>query len=265
MSPAERLAHFIVGTPPAALETIAAALEAGTIQLRSSSLELLDLPDVSTERARRAAAAFAHLPKDADPKAVALALRVANELRRVERLDRPEIEIAWTGPQASGPLVRPTRLVIEEMLQGVRESGEVLIVGYSLTVPGGSAMDRVVRLLEAASDRRAQVTLVLHRDETTDNRESLLRAWSVLVKKPRILTWSPPPDHPYTKLHAKALVVDRIEALVGSANFTFHGLESNLELGLRVRGPQAAAIAERFDHLEASGVLKPWDQTRVGR
>ena len=46
--------------------------------------------------------------------------------------------------------------------------------------------------------------------------------------------------------------------LVGSANFTFLGLESNLELGLRVRGPQAAAVAERFDHLMASGVLRPW-------
>ncbi|MGH2395625.1 MAG: phospholipase D-like domain-containing protein [bacterium] len=241
------------------MESIAAALESGTINLRSSSLQLLDLPEVSTEKARLAAATFAHFPPDANPKGIALALRVANELRRVDQLDRPKIEIAWTGPQAGGPLVRPTRLVIEEMLQGVHDFGDILVVGYSLTIPGGSAMDRVVRLLEAASERKANVTLVLHRDESEENREGLMRAWSMTVKKPRILTWSPPPDHPYPKLHAKVLVVDRIEALVGSANLTFHGLESNLELGLRVRGPQAAAIAERFDHLEASGVLKPWD------
>ena len=43
-----------------------------------------------------------------------------------------------------------------------------------------------------------------------------------------------------------------------SANLTFHGLESNLELGLRVRGPQAAVVAERFDQLAAMGVLETW-------
>jgi hypothetical protein len=57
---------------------------------------------------------------------------------------------------------------------------------------------------------------------------------------------------------AKALVVDRLEALVTSANLTLHGLQANLELGLRVRGPQAQAIALRFDHLIASGVLHEW-------
>ena len=82
--------------------------------------------------------------------------------------------------------------------------------------------------------------------------------WDVLVKKPRVMTWDPPAAHPYTKLHAKVLIVDRVEMLVGSANFTFHGLESNLELGLRVRGPQAGAVAERFDHLMANGVIRDW-------
>jgi phosphatidylserine/phosphatidylglycerophosphate/cardiolipin synthase-like enzyme len=82
--------------------------------------------------------------------------------------------------------------------------------------------------------------------------------WDVFLKKPRVLTWAPTDKHPYTKLHAKALIVDRIEMLVGSANFTFLGLESNLELGIRVRGPQAGAVAERFDHLLATRILTPW-------
>jgi phosphatidylserine/phosphatidylglycerophosphate/cardiolipin synthase-like enzyme len=120
-------------------------------------------------------------------------------------------------------------------------------------------MEKAVGLLEDASKRGARITLVLHRDEESSNKQNLLRAWSPLVRKPRFMRWDPPSDHPYTKLHAKVTVVDRREALVGSANFTFHGMESNLELGLRVRGPQAAAIAERFDHLIADGVLKIWD------
>ena len=196
---------------------------------------------------------------DIDERAVSIALRVANRLRSVERLVRPEIEIAWTGPAAAGPLVRSTSVVLEEMLEGVREAGEVLLVGYALTVEPGTRMERVVDLLVESARRRATLSIVLHSDkDETKNLDNLLKLWDVFVRKPKVYTWRPPPDHSFTKLHAKCLVVDRLDALVTSANFTFHGLESNLELGLRVRGPQAGAIAERFDHLIASEVLRPW-------
>ena len=60
-------------------------------------------------------------------------------------------------------------------------------------------------------------------------------------------------------MHAKVLVRGAgVEVLVTSANLTYHGLSENIELGLRVRGPQAAAIAQRFDHLIAEDVLKVW-------
>ena len=203
---------------------------------------------------------------DFDEGTVAIALRVANRLRSVERLARPEIEIAWTGPAAAGPLVRSTPVVLEEMLEGVRDAGEVLLVGYALTVEPGTSMERVVELLVDTARRRATLSIVLHSDQDESaSLDSLFRLWDVLVKKPKVYTWRPPSDHAYTKLHAKCLVVDRLDALVTSANFTFHGLESNLELGLRVRGPQAAAIAERFDHLIASEVLRPWSMESYDR
>ena len=173
-------------------------------------------------------------------------------------MSRPELEIAWTGPEAEGPLIRGTSAILEEMLEGVRDAGEVLLVGYALTAAAGTFMERVVGLLEDSARRRAAIVVVLHEDDEQTNLENLRRVWDVFTKKPRVFTWRPPPDHPYTKLHAKCLVVDRLDALVTSANFTFHGLESNLELGLRVRGPQAAVIAERFDQLIAAGVLQLW-------
>jgi len=148
------------------------------------------------------------------------------------------------------------------MLEGVRDAGEVLLVGYALTAAQGTFMERVVELMVDAARRRATLSIVLHSDnEESTNLDNLMSLWDVFVKKPKVYTWRPPPNHPYTKLHAKCLVVDRLDALVTSANFTFHGLESNLELGLRARGLQAAAIAERFDHLIASGVLQPWTKT----
>jgi phosphatidylserine/phosphatidylglycerophosphate/cardiolipin synthase-like enzyme len=254
----DRVAEFISGTPPQAVDSIAGALESGALAPPYLPALIRQLPGVTGQKATQASSALASVGEVLDPMAIAHVLRTADALRRIERLDRPEIEIAWTGPNAEGPLVRPTRLVLEEMLRGVREAGEILLVGYSFTAPQGSAMEGVVDLLEEAAGKRVRIALVLNRDEAGANLSNVQAGWDVLVKKPKVMTWDPPADHPYTKLHAKVLIVDRVEMLVGSANFTFHGLESNLELGLRVRGPQAGAVAERFDHLMSSGVIREW-------
>jgi phosphatidylserine/phosphatidylglycerophosphate/cardiolipin synthase-like enzyme len=257
-SPGEQLADFISGTPADAITSIAEALESGLLAPPYLAMTLRQIPGVTDEKAMQASSAFSSSVGVLSPPALAVLLRTSDRLRRAERLDRPEIEVAWTGPDAEGPLVRPTRMVVAEMLRGVREAGEVLLVGYSFSAPEGSAMADIVDLLEEAARRRARLTLVLHKDEESANRGTIQKLWDIFVKKPRVMTWTPPPDHPYTKLHAKVLIVDRVEMLVGSANFTFHGLEANLELGLRVRGPQAREVAERFDDLIAGGVIRDW-------
>ena len=250
---------MVAGSPAAAIDALAVALQTGEVTLETSSVGIDSVPQISSETAKRAASAFADVKGKLNEECIAVALRLGNELRRVERLDRPEIEIVWTGPEAQGPLVRPTAVVVEEMLREVRDAGEILIVGYSLTAENGTVMKKIIDLLGEASKKRAAITIILHRDDEERNKANLLKAWNIFAKKPRVMTWDPPPNHPYTKLHAKVMVIDRLEALVTSANLTFHGLESNLELGLRVRGPQAGAIAERFDHLMASNVLREWN------
>lgn len=257
-APSEVLAELVAASPTDAVVAVVEALDRGAIDLATSSVGIASVRGVDARTARRCATAFALLRSEVGAAAVALALRAAVGLRDLERLRRPEIEIVWTGPEAEGPLVRPTLAVVEEMLGGVREAGEVLLVGYAFAAAADPPMSAVVDLLCAASRRGAIVTIVLHRDEEARNREHLLSAWDPRAIKPRLLTWDPTPEFPYTKLHAKALVVDRLEALVTSANLTLHGLRANLELGLRVRGPQARQIALRFDHLIGAGVLREW-------
>ena len=266
MSLADDLVELVAMLPPNAIDALCEGLETGRVSLSTSSVGFTLLKGIGDDHATRIASAFqqvtqAHPQTVANEWAVVTSLRLANRLRLVERLARPEIEIAWTGPAAAGPLVRPTSIILEEMLESVRDAGEVLLVGYVLSADPGSAMERVVDLLVDSARRGAVISIVLHSDEDeTTNMDNLLRLWDVFVKKPKVYTWRPPPNHPFTKLHAKCLVVDRLDVLVTSANFTFHGLESNLELGLRVRGPQAAVIAERFDYLIASQVLRPWSE-----
>jgi phosphatidylserine/phosphatidylglycerophosphate/cardiolipin synthase-like enzyme len=99
------------------------------------------------------------------------------------------------------------------------------------------------------------VVAVLHRDV---NREALLQAWRDGVPRPRIFTWPGGADEK-SAVHAKLLIADRNDALVTSANLTYHGFERNLEMGIRVTGHAAAEIYDGVYGLIETGDLVPWD------
>lgn len=238
---------------------VADALDEGRLTLDSTAVGIARLRGVDHRNAELFARAFIAVRASLDVRSVTLALRTAQAVtvRDAERV--AQVEVAWTGPDAGGPPVRPTAAVIAEMLRNTRSGGEILLVGYSLTAEDGSSSKDVIELLGAASREQAQVCVVLHRDEEERNRTNLLSAWDAFAVKPKIYTWDPDGGGPYSKMHAKVLIVDRLDVLVTSANLTYHGLHENIEVGLRVRGPQAAAIAQRFDHLIAEQVLKLWE------
>lgn len=43
-------------------------------------------------------------------------------------------------------------------------------------------------------------------------------------------------------MHAKVIIADDFEAIVGSANLTFSGADRNVEVGLRLRGPSVRIL-----------------------
>ena len=260
-SKSDLIAKFVTGTPDRSIDGVVEGLRSGRITAESSPVGVARLPGVSTEVATRAAELFSEIPREFDPEILADHLEISKSVRSIERLGSPDVQIVWTGPESTGTLVRPTASVIDEMLSKVRDSGEILLVGYSLTAPAGSAMEKVIAQLEDATRRGAQLTLILHSDEEETNLSNLMNIWNVFVRKPTVYTWNPDASDGYTSLHAKCLVVDRLDALVTSANFTFHGLESNLELGLRIIGGQAGTIFERFESLIAHGILTEWNPT----
>jgi len=61
---------------------------------------------------------------------------------------------------------------------------------------------------------------------------------------------------PYASMHAKCLLVDGSDLLVTSANFTFHGLHGNIEIGVRLAGAPAAEARKIFSHLVESRVVE---------
>jgi phosphatidylserine/phosphatidylglycerophosphate/cardiolipin synthase-like enzyme len=59
-------------------------------------------------------------------------------------------------------------------------------------------------------------------------------------------------------LHAKCVIVDRVRALVTSANFTDAAQRKNVEVGVDIRySPAAERLADYFVGLTRSGIFAP--------
>jgi phosphatidylserine/phosphatidylglycerophosphate/cardiolipin synthase-like enzyme len=57
-------------------------------------------------------------------------------------------------------------------------------------------------------------------------------------------------------MHAKCLLVDGNDLLITSANFTFHGLHGNVEIGVRLSGPPASEARKIFSYLVEHGLVE---------
>jgi cardiolipin synthase A/B len=183
-----------------------------------------------------------------------IALRASAETASKLSEDQPVVEVAWTYPGRARPGLRTTGGVAREIIESSRLN--LLVVGYSVTVDPaltGLAAQTIAAIAQGA-ERGVVVTAVLHRDA---NRQALLQAWRPGVPQPTLFTW-PALDDEKSAVHAKLVVADRRDALVTSANLTYHGFERNLEMGLRVTGRPAAEVHDRIHDLIASDELIPW-------
>jgi cardiolipin synthase len=183
-----------------------------------------------------------------------LALRAATASFARTAAAQAQVEVAWTYPGRARPGLRTTGGVAREIVESSRLS--LLIVGYSVTVDeamSGLAAQTIAAIARAA-ERGVLITAVLHREA---NYRALVAAWRPGVPQPSTFTW-PLRNDEMAAVHAKLLISDRSDALVTSANLTYHGFERNIEMGLRVTGRTAAEMHDRIHELIASGDLVPW-------
>jgi cardiolipin synthase len=148
------------------------------------------------------------------------------------------IDVVWTGPTSSVTTSRLTSAVIAGLLEEARH--EILLVSYASYPP-----QSVIDALLAASARGVQVTLLAERPADRPGFHGVdLPMPGVTCKR---LHWPASAREAGASLHAKVLVIDSAIVLVGSANFTGHAMERNLECGLLVRGgPLPTEIREHL-------------------
>jgi phosphatidylserine/phosphatidylglycerophosphate/cardiolipin synthase-like enzyme len=149
-----------------------------------------------------------------------------------------EAQILVTGEKFTGHGLRAIQPVMEELIESAEF--EIQVIAYVLSPFAIGFLD----LLKHALERGVSVSLIVNRlgDQPSQIRDRLaeLKArFSCFTVKSFDKT-----DH---IIHAKALVVDRREAVIGSANFTWGGLVSNHEICVLVKGEAASRVGTLLD------------------
>lgn len=149
-------------------------------------------------------------------------------------------ELVATLPPEMPGIARPTGQVLFEMLRP--QISEAILLGYEFTD------QQVLQLLAEATSRRADVIMICDRQRGAARR--ILEAWPSGFQRPRVFQdRQRAAGAAYASMHAKCLLVDGSDLLITSANFTFHGLHGNIEIGIRLSGPPVAEARKVFSHL----------------
>ncbi len=243
--------------PAERVERLAALLRSGQITPETTFRGLRDIlggPEAATGRVRDVLQAWGDRgPLRYLAEVITSSTAVSEQIRR----DLPSVAIVQTGPPGvRGSRTRSTRAILTEIVRAARMS--LLFVGYSVTADPThtGANSLVLGEFASAARRGVAVTFIVH--DNPGNRNALLGAWPSTLPRPPVFTRPSVSDDEMASLHAKLVVADSRDALVTSANLTYHGLEANLELGVRIRGPEAREIVNHFNRLIQGGELVAW-------
>ena len=143
----------------------------------------------------------------------------------------------------------------QALLAGIKDaSSEILICAYHLNT---GAREIWAALAESAS-RGVSCIVVCNDLQDQPAAQAMLRRL-ITAGGDRVHVYECPESATSQGLHAKVLVVDRAYAVIGSANFSFRGLNSAHEMGVVLEGPPAASAAGAISQLLRSRFVRRWD------
>ncbi len=162
-----------------------------------------------------------------------------------------DAELVVTFPGSDSISARHTLHVLRQMLASAKR--EVLVAGFAITQEGG-----LLPLLVEAARRGLKILLVCSnwKDSRGNTAVTLIdEQWPTNVLRPDIHEYN---NNPGTGagMHIKCVLVDGTDILIGSANFTFFGLNRNFEMGIRINGHIAQTARAVFDEFLQTGRFK---------
>jgi hypothetical protein len=176
-----------------------------------------------------------------------VALQTGRAIKKHVLHNTDKCSLIWTGPIQFPVPARSTGSIIREMIDEAEAT--VTIVGYRLE----EYAEQIIESLNIAVRRGVKVRLVI--DRAQKQLPFLKTIWK-MEELPPIYTRKIKDDDPMASIHAKIVIVDSSDLLVTSANLTFHGLHSNLEIGVRIVGKTASDAERLVNEIIRSGHLE---------
>jgi len=154
------------------------------------------------------------------------------------------VSVVVTGAAWMGSGIGSIESALERLFQEAEQ--EIMLTAYTIS----SGTDLLFDWLEKALSRGVLVRLIINRlnDQSSD---VVTRLYRIAKTYPHFHLYDFVAEGD-ADLHAKAVMVDRRLALVGSSNLSRRGMFTNYELGVLVEGPAAADVARAMDVLFAS-------------
>jgi phosphatidylserine/phosphatidylglycerophosphate/cardiolipin synthase-like enzyme len=184
-----------------------------------------------------------HSPADT----LRLILRTVSAVRSVPA-HSSRMEFVATLPSGIASGTRPTSIVVQEICRSAARS--LLLMGYQIRTTSG-----IDEHLKSAAARGVAVTLVCDRQD--NGWQDVYRDWLPGTAKPKVLINPPRSESDVLgKMHCKVLCADAKDLMITSANFTWTGLNSNIEYGIRLSDSESGRQAVEFvQYLHREGLL----------
>ncbi len=138
-----------------------------------------------------------------------------------------ESELAITAPISFKLKARKIHEVVASMLQASQKS--ITLTGYAVS----DYFTEMIDLMISKSQQGVYVRLYLNDYEK--QKSNLKRLMNLRSKYLRVFDYQKKEDDSMAALHAKTIVVDERNLLVSSANLSYHGMEGNVEMGIRLK------------------------------
>lgn len=144
-------------------------------------------------------------------------------------------ELTITAPISFKLKARKINEVITNMIQDSQKS--ITLTGYSVS----DYFSEMIDLIISKSQQGIYVRLYLNDYEK--HKTNLKRLMDLRTKHLRVFDYQKQDDE-MAALHAKTIVVDEKELLVSSANLSYHGMQGNVEMGIRLVSEDKAKQVE---------------------
>ena len=231
----ELIRTLVAGLPPSIVQRFIVLLrDQPSLSALTRSRIMREIPvDDACERIVSFVRSFDAIAPDVSPESIALGIECSLETAQHDA-DEQKIDLVWTGPESASVSVRRSAAALLEVIDTARS--DLIIVSFAaFGIPDAHAA-----LEHAATQRGVQVSLILESEEDSGGRFRSYgtRAFSDLAQTPGVVFYHWPRERrpPGAVLHAKAVVADGHLALITSANLTEYAVDSNIEIGLLVKG-----------------------------